>query len=297
MSAILGIALVAVSGIAIHLSREVDAGRQKIAAFEARLVELQGSGAPAARANAQVQRSADSAEQQPRAAEQSPPPPAASVLLNAATLRAQMSSPEAMARRKESNRYLIRTSHPGVEEALGLAPAELEKLLELLSAQQDRSSEIFEKAREQGNQAASQATVAAGLDEHRRASEAELQELLGAKYPQWQDYQQTRSAWTQGRDLRAVLEAAGTPFTPTQERALISALAAEQRSFNQTSGVPGQSLVLNSPERQRRRLDAAAPHLSPQQLESYREMMERAAAQQRILMPTPPDPASSPSPR
>ncbi|HWL62642.1 MAG TPA: hypothetical protein VNQ32_07585 [Steroidobacteraceae bacterium] len=274
-------------GLAIHLSREVDAGQQKIAALESRLLEQQavspitprppGQAAPLPAATAPP----PVASGQPHSAPTPPP-----VLLpDIATMRAQMSSPEAKARRKETGYLLMRSSNPGVEEALGLSAAELEKLLNLLAAQQERSSEVFDRAREQGNQASSQAVVSAGLDEHRRASEAELQELLGAKYPQWQDYERTRAAWSQGRDLRAVLDAAGTPFTPTQERAVISALAAEQRSFNQSREGATQPVSANSPERRQRRLDAAAPHLSPQQLESYREMLDRAAAQERVLVP------------
>lgn len=287
VSAILGVALVVVGGFAIHLSREVEAGRKKIAALETRLLEQQAASPISPRPTGQpaplpgVTAPPPVASGQP----QSAPTPPPVLLPDIETMRAQMSSPEAKARRKETTYLLMRSSNPGVEEALGLSAEELEKLLNLLAAQQERSSEVFDRAREQGNQAASQAIVSAGLDEHRRASEAEMQALLGAKYPQWQDYQQTRAAWSQGRDLRAVLEAAGTPFTPTQERAVISALAAEQRSFNQSGEAARQPFVRNSPERQQARLDAVAPHMSPQQLESYRQMLDRAAAQERVLMP------------
>lgn len=291
LSAILGVALGAVGGFAIHLSREVEAGRQKIAALETRLLEQQavstitsrppGQPAPLPAATAPTPVASGQAQPAPT------PPPA--LLPDIAAMRAQMASPEGKARRKESAQHLMRTTNPGVEEALGLSPEELEKLLNLLAEQQERSSAVFDRAREQGDQASSQAVVAAGLDEHRRASETELLGLLGAKYPQWQDYQQTRAAWTQGRDLRAVLEAAGTPFTPAQERAVISALAADQRSYNQSGEAARQPFQTNSPERQQARLNAAAPHMSPQQLESYRQMLERAAAQERILMPQLPE--------
>lgn len=287
LSAILGVALVAVGGFAIHLSREVEAGRQKIADLESRLLEQQAGTRIVTRPDVQAPQSPGGAT--PPVATGQPPaaatPPPAIQLPDMATLRAQMSSPEAKARRKETSYLLMRSSNPGVEEALGLSPDELNKLLNLLAEQQERNSAVFDRAREQGDQAG----VSASLEENRRMRQAELEALLGAKYPQWQDYEQTRTAWAQGRDLRAVLDEVGTPFTPAQERAVIDALAAEQRSYNQSAAAARLPFAVNSPERQQARLNAAAPHLSPQQLESYRQMLERAAAQERILVPQRPE--------
>lgn len=296
LSALLGVALVAVGGFAIHLSREVEAGRQEVAALETRLLEQQAAAALTVRPGGPppaLPGAAASPSTLPAQPQQASAPPSSTLMADAATLRAQMSSPEAKARRKETTRTLVRSGNPGVQEALDLAPDELEKLLELLGTQQERSSEIFDLARQSGDPAGSQADVTARLEENRRTSETELQALLGAKYPQWLDYNQTRAAWSQGRDLHAVLEAAGTPFTPAQERAVISALAAEQRSFNQTRDATRQPFLVNTPERQQRRLDAAAPHLSAQQLQSYREMLERAAAQERIFGGLTPEPAAT----
>lgn len=295
LSAVLGAALLAVCGMAFQLSRQVEAGRQQIAALKSQNQELQAVARLETVPDAQSAEPIGPPVQVTQTATGSAPATAASLIMvpTIEAMRAQMASPEGMARRKETNRMLMRSSNPGVEVALELGPEERDRLLELLAAQQDRSSAIFDRSSLAVESEAQRAKLSAELEEHRRTSETELQALLGTKYPQWQDYQQTRGAWSQGRDLRAVLEAAGTPFTTAQERALINALAEEQRSFNQTPEAARQPFTTNTPERQQRRLDAAAPHLSPQQLQSYREMLERATAQQVRLVAPPPQPGST----
>lgn len=289
LSAMLAIALVGVSGLAIHLSREVEAGRQQIASLDAQLQQAQPaplSGTPVAQPPAGLPIRLP-ATAQPAAGESSiQAAPAASTvrLPDLDRLRTQMSSPEALALRRETTRMLMRTTNPGVDEALDLAPEELDRLLDLLAAQQDRSSAVFESARQASDPATAQAGVSAALEENRQTSEAELQQLLGSKFPQWQDYQETRPAWQQRRNLRAVLEAAGTPMTEAQDRAFIAALSAEQRMISQTRQAAAQPFSQNTPERHQRLLNAAAPHLSAQQLESYRQMLDRAAAQEATLM-------------
>lgn len=291
LSAVLGVALVIVSGFAIHLVREVEAGRQRIADLDGQLQQQQAqlaalsasSGAqPALPLPSRVQ-AAEQAAAPARPAEIAASAPAIT-LPDLATLRAQMSSPEALARRRHSTRATMITVNPDVGEALGLAPEEVEKLLDLLAAQQEKSSAVFDSARQNADQASAQQQVSAALEEVRQSNESELQELLGSKYAQWQEYQQTRPAWQQRRDLKAVLDAAGTPMTDAQSRSLIAALAAEERSFRQSSDPVGGFLNRNTPERHQRLLDTAASHLSAQQLESYRQMLERAAAQDRTLL-------------
>lgn len=289
LSVILAVALVAVSGRAIHLSREAEAGRQRIASLDALLQARQAE--LAALTNTPVARPAtglqlpEPATAQPVTRESSTEAaPPAIRLPDIATLQAQMSSPEALALRRETTRLLMRTSNPDVDEALGLAPEELDKLLELLATQQDRSSALFAAVTQASDPAAAQRELAAEREEQRRTSEAELQALLGSRYPQWQDYQQTRPAWQQRRNLRAVLDAAGTPMTDSQGRALIAALSAEQLSINQTRLTSAQPFSQNTPERHQRLMNAAAPHLSAQQLESYRQMLDRAAVQEATIM-------------
>jgi hypothetical protein len=91
-----------------------------------------------------------------------------------------------------------------------------------------------------------------------------------------------------------VLDAAGTPLTEAQGKSLIAALSTEHRHLSQlqrdamAQGTFSTADMMNrhAPERRQRMLDAAAPHLSPQQLEGYRGMLERAAAQEESMRAT-----------
>jgi hypothetical protein len=293
VSVLLGIMLVLVGAAAIHFSREADAARQQVADLKAQLEQREaervsvsatlGAGPVAARA--------DPAASATIAAVPSAPPsrPASAIAPTdiSALLRSQMSSPEAVARRKQLARTLMETANPYVGEALGLAPEEADKLLDLLAAHQEGMSAVFSTAAEGGGPANVQERSAA-LQQRQQANLAELQAMLGSKYPQWEDYQQTRPAWQQLRDLRAVADAAGNPLTDAQGKSLVAALSVEQRNFSQQSreaASQGTSiseiLVRHSPQRRQQMLDVAAAHLSPQQLEGYRGMLERAAAQEQ----------------
>src|SRR5690606_36599446 len=238
---VLAISLVVASGLALHYSRQAEAARQRIAELDAQLQQRQAG--PAALADLQLARPAPPVPVMAQVAEPvvtgNPPEevaPAVPVNVSALSdlLQAQMSSPENLARRRETIRMLMRTSNPDLAEALGLAPDEAERVLDLLATQQERSSAIFDESRNSNDPASATRDAAPRLEEHRLRSQAELQELLGSKYPQWQDYQQTQPVWRQRRDLRAVLDAAGTPLSNAQSQALITALSAEQRSINQT---------------------------------------------------------------
>lgn len=287
---VLAISLVVASGLAVHYSRQAEAARQRIAELDAQLQQRQAGVA----ASAGLQ-SAQPAPRMPAMVEVAEPvvtdkPPTEAAPAVPANVRgltdllgAQMSSPENLARRRETTRMLMHTSNPDLDEALGLAPEEAERVLELLATQQERSSAIFAEARSSSDPSAATRDAAPRLEEHRLRSQTEMQELLGSKYPQWQDYQQTRSVWQQRRDLRAVLDAAGTPLSDAQSQTLITALSAEQRSINQTPQAAVSPFSQYTPERQQRLLNAAAPHLTSEQLESYRQMLDRAAARDETM--------------
>lgn len=297
-SAVLGIALVLVGAAAIHLWREVDAGRQQLAALQtqlaqrdAQLAELAARPVPQSVASiAMAPPTTISAASAPVAAA----PPSSTATANAAAsfieqMRQQQSSPEAMARRRQSGRMLMESSNPGVAEALGLTPDEKDELLELLVEHQERSSAFFNEQQQPGVTISAQERTAA-FQAREKTSDEELQALLGAKYPQWQDYKQTRQAWRQLEDLRVVSKAGGAPLSEAQSRNLVAALSAEHRTFSEESrsaasqGRPFDEVVgQHTPARHQRLLAAAAAHLSAQQLEGYRAMLERAAAQEQAM--------------
>jgi hypothetical protein len=300
VSALLGMALVVVTGLAIHLSREVAAGRLQIADLKAQMQErderiatLMARTVPpipvplTVAAPLAIDPSVGTGSSVPAAE----PTSTSSVQGLIATMRAQSSSPEAVARRRVTARTLIEGMDPDIQEALGLAPEEADKLLDLLATQQERASELYPL---DGSNTMSPAERLAASQARQQQNQAELQSLLGGKYDQWRDYNDTtRGAWQQRRDLRAVLDAGGMPMTDAQSKSLITALSAEYRAITQqrrdaaSQGRPASEIMTRySPERRQQFLDAAAPHLSPQQLEGYRGLLERAAAQERSTLST-----------
>jgi len=156
---------------------------------------------------------------------------------------------------------------------LGLTTAEKDKLLDLLAMQRMRGSTTLAPEH-----------ISAQESEARQQREydtkvAELQALLGSKYPKWQDYQETVTVRMEERNLRVALDAAGIPLAQTQEHALIDALVAEQRSINQTARTSRGVTTLRTPEIRQRLLSAAIPYLSTQQLDEYQALLERIGAQ------------------
>jgi hypothetical protein len=91
------------------------------------------------------------------------------------------------------------------------------------------------------------------------------------------------------KDLAAVLGSAGAPLSDAQSNSLIPALAAvEKRNTQERMAQPGQAsltagMTRYSPEANQKLLDAAATHLTPQQLESYRQMLERQSSQEASM--------------
>jgi hypothetical protein len=171
------------------------------------------------------------------------------------------------------------SGNPDVDQALGLTTAEADKLFELLAMQRVRSMETVvvqpESARDREER----------LRKQRETEDAELQALLGRKYPTWQDYRENRYAWEQRSDLRMVLDGAGIPLTSTQEVAIINALSAEQRNINRNlySAPEGnlRDFSQYTPDNRQRLLDAVAPYLSPQQLDGYKGLLERHASREQ----------------
>lgn len=299
LSALLGVALVVAGGVVIHLTREVGAERQQVADLKAQLGERDAriaalTAASMAPSVAQVAVPVPQAAS-PVAGSSSPTPAAqqsAAVQEMLAMVRAQSSSPERVAQRRRTTRVLMETSNPDVGEALGLTPDEEDKLLDLLVQNQERTSAVFNAAMEP-NGATSVQDRGAALQAAQQENEAEIQAMLGSKYSQWKDYNETRMAWQQRRDLRAVLDAGGIPLTDAQSKALIGALSAEHREFSRqtreavSQGQPVSArMARQSPERRQRLLDAATPHLSPQQIEGFRGMLDRAAEQERAMFST-----------
>jgi hypothetical protein len=281
--ALLGIGLVAVSGLAFHFWQRLGEERQQIASLALMVPERQTPTAvspiptpeqtsivaePPVQASTESQLSAN---------------PDRSALLpkRIDIAKMQMESPEGMVLRRSRMRLSQETVFPDVDQALALTKEGADKLLDLLTNQRMRSGS------QSNNEPESPQDRAARQQKERETENAELQALLGSKYSKWQDYRENLSAWRQRSDLRIVLDAAGVPLTKTQDAALINVISAEQRTIKQTGasttqGSSNRSFAEFTPENRQRLLDAAAPYLSPQQLDGYKGLLERKAAQEQM---------------
>jgi hypothetical protein len=289
-SVVLGTALIAVSGVTLHLWRELEEERQQNAMLTSRARESQSPAAVSRRPTpAQVPVTATEPSQvssasQPAGNSNNPAlVSAVRKVMDAATMQMRLDSPEGMASRRISLRRMQEELYPDVDQAMGLTTAEKEKLLELLTEQRVKSTGRLITAPESAQEREAREW------RQRQAEDAEVQALLGSKYPKWQDYRETAPAWQQRRDLRTVLNASDIPLTPTQDQALINALSAEQRSINQTRNSISQDSAIGlpgryTPENRQRMLDAAAPHLSPQQLDGYKGLLERKATAEQAAL-------------
>lgn len=293
ISTFLGIALLAVGGVAFHFWTEVGAARHQIADLTLRSSQQNpqpvGSTVTHSAAQAAVTDPASASDPARDSGMQSPPEairPALPAI--ATTMIAQMASPEAKARLRNTTRALMDSAYPDIGEAIGLSATESEKLLNLLVSHQENSNTVFNRV---ADGTINRQDRAAELQKVQDANDAELQAMLGSRYSKYKDYRETVSVWQQRRDLRAVLDASGTPLSEAQGRALIIALSAEQRRINDQTryasaqGTPSaDTRARYSPDKRQRLLDSAAVHLSPQQLEAYKGMLERAAAQEQAML-------------
>jgi len=266
--ALMVIALAALIGVNLHFQRELEAGRQQIGVLTSQAHESQAATvASPVKTPAQTSTVADQASQQV-ASPDNPvrqPPSAASML-------AQMQSPEGKARTKAWLRSMLENSLPDLDQVLGLTTAEKDELLDLLATQQTRGVTTLAPENESAQESE---------ERYQRRYDtrvAELQALLGSKYPRWQDYEDTVSVRREVRDLRVALDAAGLALAQTQERALVDALVEVQRGFNLTDRTPTGVVARRTPKNIQLLLSAATPYLSMQQLDEYQALLERRRA-------------------
>jgi hypothetical protein len=295
---ILTTALILLGGAAIHFWRHLDASRQQTADLQAQL-EAMKAARQAAEASfaAQLKAAMNRPAAAAAAAIATPaaPPPAnpAQVVARAeglaTALREQMASPEAQARTRATRRALMVQQYPDIGKELNLSEQEVSKFFDLLAQQETNlAADVL------GGGPTDPASLQARMAKRQAdqlANEAELKTTLGSKYPQWQEYKETLPTRRQVTDLRAVLSASGSSLSDAQARPLITALAAEQKRIEQEARESAMSgnrpalpmLQQYSPENTKRVVDAAAPYLNPQQLESFRQMREREANSRRAM--------------
>jgi hypothetical protein len=181
-------------------------------------------------------------------------------------------SPEGRAQTKATMVGIMPNQYPDVGKVLRLSRDEVDKLFDLLYEQADRSSKMHP------DDAASVARIA-------QTEKEELVSLLGSKYAKWVEYRTEVPTRRHVKDLTAALDAAGFPLSDAQNNSLIKTLVAEERrnrqlreaTQTQTSSDLSAQFYRFTPEASRDLHDAAAGYLTPQQMETYSQVLERAS--------------------
>lgn len=270
--AILSAALVALGGGAIHLWRQLDASRQQIADLKAQVDTKVAS----ARQVATIAPPPSLPLADPTAAGATVAPASDAdrkLLEEQERLQAMLQtrrSPEAAARVKAVMVANMSNQYPDVGKVLGLSRDEVDQLLALLYDQADRDANVIPI-----DDVPSVARLA-------QKSKEELMSLLGSKYATWEEYKAEVPTRQHVRDMMAALDAAGTPLSDAKKNSLIQMLVAEERRNSQTSSdrpLPAKFYRF-TPEANRNLLNAASAYLTPQQMETYGQVLERASNQE-----------------
>jgi hypothetical protein len=213
-----------------------------------------------------------------------------------------MKDPEYRKARLAQTRFNIPQNYPGLAEELGLTPEEADRLFDLLAENQLEMSDVSMLSAVINGVPPDPAVME---DANRRRQEMQrrhdesLTAMLGSnRFSQWQEYQQTRGARQQVVQLSRSLEGIGAPLTPEQSRPLTAAYVAEQKrqredmqrmlSSQRQSGPGNQEQMQEEryrfqAESNRRIVDAAKPHLNPQQLDALQASLDQQLAMNRSL--------------
>lgn len=284
------LAIVLVSGglFTVHIWRQLDAKRSQVDDLQTRLDKVESG--PRSSAHEASSLGSDQAEHATASAPLSSPnmpSSSASMSVAGANTPAQIAerteaiigSPENQAKARALYRAQLPVKYPDVAESLGLSKDEAEKLFDLLAKQYDELRRDVRVASTEGE------TSLQVIGRKSAEGQNELALLLGDKYAQWKQYLSEQPTRQQLRDLAAVLNSSGIPqLTDSQNRSVVYALMEAQKRFEQESmkSVPpaeARTRVRNvySPERNVKLLEAASSYLTAQQLDAYKEMLERQA--------------------
>jgi hypothetical protein len=301
LAVILGVALVAVSGVAIHMWRQVDMDGQQIADLQSQLQAAQTAQQTAEATLARQARELASRPASTVASAAPAPAPAASKATVSATttalvdeMRRQMTDPKGRDVRRAQRRMLLPQMNPGLGKWLDLGPDQENKLLDLMAKQETDQSEMLLDPANRNDPAAQQEAMRKAQAQN-QANEADLASLLGDKYPRYQQYKQTIPVHRQVSQLQTMLGSGADGLPDAQAKALTNALVAEQLRINQeragaqAAATPPniQEMLRQTQQRtvesNRRLLQVATAQLNPQQLAGYRTLIEQQERSSDVL--------------
>jgi hypothetical protein len=206
--------------------------------------------------------------------------------------RQLLATPEGQDFQRGLMRRMLAQQYPDLEAALGLTPEQVEALFDLIATHQASASQDQLAMLGLTGDPAERQESFRRMSAKEQAHEREMAELLGPKYPQWQQYEQAASnrqredmLRQQSQQLRAVVSSERNPLTDAQFNSLSAALKAEEQVIDRESGGQSMQQQLDGvAERTRRMAAVAADHLNPEQLAQYEAHLQQQAATMRAMM-------------
>jgi hypothetical protein len=287
--AVLAAALLGVSVAAVVLWQQLRDEREQDRSV-ASATEAQDSGVTSS-APLSARPAVAAEEGMPQAAGTQPPNSGSSTpeRSNMAAMAQQMlSTPEGREMARSVLRGTLPQQYPDLAKELGLTAEEAEKFFDLLAKHQtDLSADALNMLGGSGMGPAETQELQRKLAEKQQANEAELETMLGSRYPKWQEYQGTAAARQQVDRLKSALSSGSNPLSDAQSKSLIAALGAEQAKFQEeersrfTPDAARSSTNMLEEQVQRMvdhnkdLVNVADRHLNAEQLAQYRRQLEQ----------------------
>jgi len=220
-------------------------------------------------------------------------PATGKALERSGSLRERLKDPEYRALQRAQLRAVALRNYPDLAKELDLNEEDVSRLLDL---QVDRDIEAMAGGPDAEASEEERKLALRTQQELSRQREAEVQQLLGTKYPQWREYRQSLGARQRIAQLRSVLASSAQPLSDAQASSLLGLLIADQQSSAmqvRAAGHPGDGLSqVNSmeqnlkqlEERNRRLFDAAASNLGSGQLGALRAMLDQELTMNRAYL-------------
>lgn len=251
----LTIATVASAGASTYFWQELRTEREQTATLQSRIAQLEHDRETAAAAMPAPEPEPVEEPAAPPAAVTTPAKPAARVATNAVAangliafgggnvdpkMRERMfqarqdqmrmlQDPEYRELMREQQKHGLRQHYNDLDVLLGLSDEQAEQLLDVLAEQSIRGME--QQPPFMGEQPTEDEMRAyrSKMEDARRKSESEIAAVLGSRYSEWQQYQQSGWARSQVSRLRQTLATGNEPLRQDQIKPLVEAIAREQK--------------------------------------------------------------------
>jgi len=206
--------------------------------------------------------------------------------------RLLMDDPEYREALRVQHRMMLGQAYPDLAEALGVAPDQVDRFLDLLTEQQLKSQMVGSY---DGNDRAEVEQWQRRFQERERNNQAAIADLIGADGLQrWKDYQTSLGARYRAKQLSNAMESSGTPLRQDQVQPLQQALAeGDERTRKQWQAAAARFQANGrppSPKDQIKMQEEQLQHmtenneqlrttlsaiLSNEQMEAFRQIQER----------------------